>query len=455
MENADSTANLSKPRETLSVFDAVTIIVGVVVGAGIFKTPAIVAASATGKWTLLLIWLAGGAISLAGALCYAELSSAYPHAGGDYTYLYRAFGRVPAFLLAWARLTVIQTGSIAMIAFLVGDYASELIRLGRFSSSYYAGLAILVLTGINAAGIEQGRSAQRILMGAIILGLLFVTVVGLTTDAPAPAFPQPPAGGRQALGKAMIFVLLTYGGWNEAAYLSGEVRQARRNMARVLLYSIGLITAIYVLINMALVKGMGLAAMTGSEAVAADLMRRDLGENGARFISILVFLVALSTMNGMIITGARTSYAMGRDFSFFRFLGKWGRRRNTPVNAMLFQGAIALALVLMGTLGRSGFVMMVEYTAPVFWLFLLLAALSIFILRFKDPGATRFFPVPFYPLTPFLFSAACIYMLHASLVHSGKGALVGVGVLLAGLCLSILPDRHQKRDEKHFRKVNP
>ncbi len=441
--NKEGLAERANPRETLSVMDAVAIIVGVVIGVGIFKTPALVAASASGGWMLFFLWLAGGAISLAGALCYAELSSTYPHAGGDYRYLGKALGRAPAFLLAWARITVIQTGSIAMIAFLIGDYASELLPLGRHSASYYAAAAIVGLTAVNAAGIEQGRLTQRVLLASILLGLLFITILGLATDSAASDLNHP-ATEQQALGRAMIFVLLTYGGWNEAAYLSGEVRHARRNMARVLLYSIGVITCIYILINLAFVKGLGLPGMAGSEAVAADLMRRIVGENGARFISLLVFLVALSTMNGMIITGARTGFALGRDVAAFRFLGSWQKGRNTPVNAMLFQGALAIVLVLAGTRARSGFVLMVEYTAPVFWLFLLLVTCSIFILRWKNPQVHRPFSVPLYPLTPLFFCGVCIYMLHSSLVHTGKGALVGLGVLLAGIFVWLLPGSRKK-----------
>ena len=443
----------SKPAETLSTFDAVAIIVGVVVGVGIFKTPAIIAASSTGAGMMILLWLAGGAVSLIGALCYAELSSNYPDAGGDYHYLYRAFGRVPAFLLAWTRMTVIQTGSIAMIAFLIGEYATAVFRLGDYSASLYAASAILFLTGINAAGIRQGRWTQSILLGAILLGLLFIAVVGLT-GVSSPSQGSIPPADRAAPGRAMIFVLLTYGGWNEAAYLSGEVRQARRNMVRVLLYSIGIITLIYLVINMAFLKSLGLSAMAGSETPAADMMRPALGEYGAGFISILVFLIALSTMNGMIITGARTGYALGQDFTGFGFLAVWENRRNTPVNAVLFQGAVALVLVLIGTKARNGFVMMVEYTAPAFWFFLLLVAMSVFVLRHKDRLAQRAFTVPFYPLTPLLFCGACIYMLYSSLVYTGKGAWVGVAVLLTGFFLSFQPGNRTKSEEEMIQGGN-
>ena len=424
--------------KTLSVTDAVAIIVGVVIGAGIFKTPSIVAANSGDEWTVMLVWLVGGIVSLIGALCYAELASTYPHAGGDYHYLLRAFGSSTAFLFAWARMTVIQTGSIAMLAFLIGDYASEIFALGGYSASWYAGLTIMIMTVINLAGIRQGVSMQKAMIATVVLGLLFVVTAGFVLVSSTGSNQPVSLPGQAALGKAMIFVLLTYGGWNEAAYLSAEVHDTRHNMVRVLCYSIGLITVVYLIINLVLLKGLGLSAMSGSEVVVADLMRRALGENGAKFISLLIVIAALSTMNGTIITGARTNYALGRDFTIFGFLGSWKEGRGTPVNAILFQGMIALVLVILGTGTRSGFVMMVEYTAPVFWFFFLLTGISLFVLRRLEPQTVRPFRVPLYPFTPLIFCGVCIYMLQSSLAYSGIGALLGVCVLLAGLPLLLL-----------------
>ena len=427
-----------KSRKTLSVFDAVAITTGIVIGTGIFKTPSIVAADFECGWVVLFVWLLGGVISFIGALCYAELTTTFPHAGGEYHYLTLAFGRTPAFLFAWARMTVIQTGSIAMLAFLIGNYASEVFSLGAYSASLYAGLTIVILTSINIAGISQGKWIQNILITIIVIGLLSVAAAGFSlTSTPinmgAFSFPT-----RASLGKAMIFILLTYGGWNEAAYLSAEVHNAQRSMIRVLYYSIGLITAVYMITNFVFLKGLGLSAMSGSEVVAADLMRKVLGEWGAKFISLLIVIAALGTMNAVIITGSRTNYALGQDFAVFSFLGHWQERRGTPVNALLVQVIIALVLVILGTGTRGGFVMMVEYTAPVFWFFFLLVGISIFVLRQKEKNIYRPFKVPFYPITPILFCGVCIYMLHSSLSYTGKGALLGLIVLAAGIPFLLL-----------------
>jgi basic amino acid/polyamine antiporter, APA family len=433
------------PGSTLSIGEAVVIVIGIVVGAGIFKTPSLVAASTGSESIFLLVWVAGGLASLIGALCYAELASAYPDAGGDYHFLTRAFGRGPGVLFAWARMTVIQAGSIAMLAFLIGDYLTEAKNLGAYSTSLYAAAVIVLLTAANIAGIRQGSGLQRLLTSSIILGLLFVVGAGFFAVAAPVSNPGTVLAANPAFGTAMIFVLLTYGGWNEAAYLSAEVRNPGRNMIRVMLYSIAAITGLYLVINFALLRSLGLAAMSGSEVVAADLMRLVLGENGAIFISLLVAVTALSTMNGSIITGARTNYALGRDLPLLAFLGQWQGKRGTPVNALLLQAAISLLLILLGTGAHSGFVMMVEYTAPVFWLFFLLAGVSLFVLRRKEPGRSRPFRVPFYPLTPLVFCAICLYMLVASVLFTGSGSLVGLAVLAAGLPLFLRrrPGRRQ------------
>ena len=459
MRNSEAKrAGAAEPVPTLSLRDAVALTVGIVVGAGIFRTPSLVAANAGGEGAALLVWLAGGAVSLVGALCYAELTTTYPHAGGDYHYLTRAYGRPLAFLFAWSRIAVIQTGSVALLAFVFGDYASQLLRLGEHSPSIYAALVVVALTGLNVLGVRQGARTQNWLTAVEVLSLLTVIVAGLAlaaSDAPAAAATrQAPAaqdagtsGG--ALGLALVFVLLTYGGWNEAAYVSAEVSGPRRNVARALLLSIAVITGLYMLVNWAYLRGLGLEGVVGSEAVAADLMRRAAGERGAQFVSLLVAVSALTSANATVITGARTSYALGRDFRLFRLLGRWHERANTPTNALLVQGGIALALVVAGTLTRGGFATMVEYTAPVFWFFFLLTGLSLVVLRFREPEITRPFRVPLYPLTPLLFCAACVYMLQSSIAYAGAGALAGVTVLLTGVPVLLLARRRQLAPAKY------
>ncbi|MBD1842572.1 amino acid permease [Cyanobacteria bacterium FACHB-63] len=420
------------PKTALTVIDAVALIVGIVIGAGIFETPALVASNTGTNSTVLLAWVAGGVVSLIGALCYAELATTYPHVGGNYYYLRRAYGNAIAFLFAWARMMVVQTGSIALLAYVFGDYASEILPLGAFSGSIYAAGAIVLFTLINILGLRQGKGVQNWLTAAKVLGLVLVIVAGLTTSGAAPQVVTD-AKISTDWGMAMIFVLLSYGGWNEAAYLSAEIRNPNRNIARSLFWGIGIIAAIYVAINFAYLHGLGAAGMANSPAVAADLMRRAFGQPGVVFISFLVAVSALGALNATVLTGARTNYALGQDSNAFRFLGQWQSKQNTPIPALLVQGAIALLLVGLGSLTRKGFETMVDYTAPVFWFFFLLVGFSLIILRFKEPGRQSAFRVPFYPITPILFCGICAYLLYSSLEYVKVGAIAGVIVVALGI----------------------
>ncbi len=414
-----------------------SLIVGTVIGAGIFRTPPLVASNAGSEGQVFLAWGLGGALSLVGALCYAELATAFPDAGGDYHFLSRAFGSRLAFLFAWARLTVIQTGSISLLAFIAGDYAARL-SIGPASPALYAGFVVVVLTGLNVAGIRPGSLTQTALTGGVVLGLLVVVGTGLTLAGAGGSSldaPTVPISGSSAFGLSMVFVLLTYGGWSEAAYVSAEVEPPGRNMVRALVGSIFVVTTLYLLVNWAYLRGLGHARVAASTTVAVDLVERATGGVGAQLVSALIVLAAITSVNGTIFTGARTVYALGRDFPPFAILGRWSAETKTPVNALLIQGGIALALVGLGAWTRRGFETMVEYTAPVFWLFLLLTGASLFVLRRTVP-TPRPFPVPLYPVTPLLFCATSGYLLFASLAYTGIGALVGMIVLgIGGLVL--------------------
>ena len=235
----------------------------------------------------------------------------------------------------------------------------------------------------------------------------------------------------------MVFVLLTYGGWNEAVYVSAELRGGRRQIALALIVSIFVITTLYLLVNYAYLYALGLEGTAKSETIAADVMRRGIGESGAVLISVLVAVSALTSANATVLTGARTNYALGRDFSPFAFLGKWNERAGTPTNALIVQGAVALLLVILGAWTRKGFETIVEYTAPVFWFFFLLTGISLLVLRRKEPNVLRPFRVPLYPLTPLVFCLTSAYLLYSSLAYTGVGALVGLAVLAAGALLLV------------------
>jgi len=428
------------PERSLSVLDAIAMVVGIVIGAGIFRMPQWVAANTDDTFAFIGAWIVGGIISLVGALCYAELAATYPNTGGDYYFLMRALGAPPAFLFAWARMTIIQTGSIALLAFVIGDYVVNALlepgsppNLVRLASSLSAASVVVLLTLVNLAGVRQGKWMQKLLTALVVLGLLLVTVAGISVamrGGPTTAHIGLSQSG--TLGMAMIFVLFTYSGWNEAAYLSAEMKGGPRSIVAALVLGMAAVTAMYLLVNFAYLAALGFDGIRSSQAIAAETLRAAWGTSGALLITAIVIVAALSTANATIFTGARSNYALGRDFPIFRFLGQWSEGPNTPRTALLVQGIITLALVGVGG-SQNGVETMVAYTSWVFWTFFLLVGVSLMVLRHKEPQAERPFRVPFYPWLPLAFCATCIFMLYSSLTYAKAGALLGVWVLLAGL----------------------
>jgi len=442
-----------EPAPVLGLRAVVMLTVGVVIGAGIFKAPSMVAGMTGSPAWMFGAWALGGVISLIGALCYAELATSHPSAGGDYHFLRLAYGRGVAFLFAWARFAVITTGSIALLAFVFGDYLQQALPLGapgnRSGPFAYAVAVVLVLWWVNARGIRAGASTQVVLTALEIAGLLAIVAAGLWlantagTTSPAPATDSE-APGPGTFGLAMVFVLLTYGGWNEAAYVSAEVKDNRRNMVRGLVCAILLIAALYLLVTWAYWRGLGLQGLAKSEAPAADLLSAAFGTGASKLMAVAVAIAALTSINATMIVGARSNYAAGRDWPALARIGLWDGRRSTPGNAMHLQNAAALLLIVLGAWTGGGFRAMVEFTAPVFWLFFLLAGLALFVLRRRAPAQPPF-RVPLYPLLPALFCATCAYMLWSSLsyVYSQKlgglnAAWIGVAVLAVGAIVLLL-----------------
>lgn len=436
--------NSGQGAGTLSVFDASALIVGMIIGVGIFALPPLVANMSATPTIFLGFWLLGGLVTLIGVLCYAELGTAFPGPGGEYRYLGKAYGQKLAVLFAWARGTVIQTGAIAAVAFVYGDYMSQLITIpGGYSSAVHAAIALIVLTAINIAGLDPTKRTQALLTTLEVSSLVAVTVAGLVAT-PAPSAAATVASGSQAWGTAglaLVFVLFTYGGWNEISYLTNDMKDVRKNLAKTLAISTAIVTLLYLLINYAYLSALGLQGLRDSKAVGVDVLRLLMGDRGGSILAAMVVICALSTLNATVLTGARTYYALGRDLQAFSLFSAWDEKAHKPRNALLLQGAIALALIILGGLTRGGLQTMIDYTAPVFWFFLLLVGIGIFILRGHKPEAPNPYRVPLYPVTPILFCLACGWLLYSSLSYAGLGSFAGIGVLALGTPLLFLKSK--------------
>ena len=449
--NSDSPAP-AKMLRLLHPLSAVALIVGIVIGAGIFKTPSLVAGiSGDAGWALVL-WLAGALISIIGALCYAELCTTYPNAGGDYHFLHRAFGRNISFIYGWSRATIINTGSIALLAFVFGDYMSTLVNLGAYSSAIWALVIVLLLTAVNLAGIHASSQMQTWLTVTEIIGLLAVVVAGFWVDAPSSGaiqwFAQAPAPAQWGL--CLVFVLLTFGGWNESAYISAELKGGPRTMVWVILASMVTLTVIYLLVNTALLLGLGLSGLSQSKTAAGDLLGLAFGPWAQKALGLFVAIAALTSINATMFVGARTNFAVGSDWKALRKLGQWQVDIGSPKQALLMQAVISIGLIALGTQEADGFSAMVEFTAPVFWGFLFLVGLSLLWLRQTDAHAVRPFKVPLYPVLPLIFCAVCAWLTYSSITYaiSQKAIHVSMWLIASGvLALLILRAREKNLDE--------
>lgn len=424
------------PQKTLSVFDSVCIIVGIIIGAGIYETAPLVAGCMGSGLNTILIWLLGGLIALAGAVNYSELATTYPRQGGDYVYLTRAFGRPTGFLFGWTQLAIIRPGDIALMAFVFGRYASTLYPF-RSSKVIYAAGAIVVLSLINVLGVRQTKWTQNLLTVVKIAGLLAIIIAGLLAPHPDPA-QQPEAQAQglypTAIPLALILVLFTFGGWNEMAYVAAEVKHPHRNISRALILGTVTVTVLYLLANGAFLNTLGYSKMAASEAVAAESLAAVLPDIAGRLISILICISALGAVNGMIFTGARISYALGAEHRLFGLLGRWHGRLGTPIWALVLQAAIALGIILYA----GSFLDTILYTAPVVWLFFTATCLSVWVLRKKDAQTVRRFKIPLFPLPTLLFGLACVFMLYSSVVYAARQKPVGFCIVAGCLALGAI-----------------
>jgi len=470
MGEQESPGQPVKPQ--LGTWDAVSIIIGIVIGSTIYKTPPIIFQNVSSPWMGMGVWLLGGALALVGALCYSELATTYPRSGGDYVYLTRAYGAPVGFLFGWAQLAVILTGSIGAMAFIFGDYAVDYLQASKLltiendrKEEYAAGLAIgavVVLSVTNILGVLLGKVVQNLLTAAKVLGLGAIVVAGFFYS---PAGAYTPAAWdvklpiNESFGVAMILVFYAYGGWNDAAFVAADMKDTR-NIPRALVLGVGIITLVYLAVNAAYLLALGFEGARQFRPVAADVLRGPLGDGGFKVMCLVVMVSALGAINGLIFTGSRVYTSLGSEHSVFTVLGRWNKNLGAPLWSLLIQAIICVAMIFLVGMkpGREaidslltgigldkmpwdryfgGFDTLFAGTAPVFWLFFLLTGISLFILRAKDPTIERPFKLraPFYPLLPLIFCGMCAYGLYSASMYAKYVSLIGIVPLVIGIPL--------------------
>ena len=443
VSNVTTPPTAAQPKRELSLFDSTCIIVGIIIGAGIYQMAPDIAKGAGSWWGVLAIWGVGGLLSLFGALGYAELATAYPREGGDYIYLSRAYGSWAGFLFGWGQLAIIRPGDIAVMAFAFATYArtiyDPLAAYPAYSQRAFAAAAVVVLTVIHIVGVKEGKWTQNLLTTVKALGLL--AIVAVAVIAPKKVLPAAAESvGSLPLSLALVFVLFTYGGWNEMAYVAAEVKDFRRNIVRALVLGAAVVTVLYLLVNGAFLYTLGYAGLATSKAVASDAISTAFPRVGGGLISALVCISALGAVSGLIFTGARISYALGAEHRAFRWVGKWHARTGTPAWALLVQGAIAVALIVV----FGSFVDTILYTAAPVYAFYLATSLAVIVLRFKERDVERPYRVTGYPFTTLIFSAVCAFLIYSCVSYAWnvktKSLCLLEAVLLAGMVIYCLTD---------------
>ena len=405
-----------------------------------------------------MLWLLGGGLSLCGALCYAELATSLSRNGGEYVYLSRAYAPWLGFLFGWAQMTVVHSGTVGSMGYAFADYAMRIWVFPDWANAWLAAGAIVLLTVLNLIGATAGKWVQNLLSSTKVIGLLGVIAAGFTTPLNTETQAASDTVVTPSLGLALVFVMYAYGGWNDSAYVATEVQHRERNLPRALLTGLAGITLIYLLVNLACLRVLGIDAARETLTPAADVMERVLGPAGSRGVSLLVMISALGAINGMIFTGARVYGVMSQDHRLFARLGPSQSRLGAPIFAIIAPGLFALALILgVGTVvGQSfidrllsfikvpglpwdeyfgGFETLVAGTAPVFWSFFLLSGVAVFVLRWREPDLKRPFRIPAYPIPAVIFCLVCGYMLFSSVTYARWLSLIGFVPLLAGIPL--------------------
>lgn len=439
-------------RQVLSLFDCVCIIVGTIIGAGIFKFPAVVAGNLPSVSIVILAWVLGGVIALIGALCFAELTTTYPDHGGDYGYLKRGYHRRVGFAFSWAAFWIIRPGNIGTMAMIFGEFAAQILpspsAIGLDANVFYAVASVILISALNLLGIRFGKATQNALTLAKVVGILLIVISAIylsgnaatksnITTVATTAQPSLLASWN-SFWLAMVFVMFTYGGWNDIAFVAREVQEPRKNLLRSLVIGTLCVLAICLLVNFGLIYSLGFERMQSIGAEWGNptlyLVQQGMGEMGERLFAVLVCVSCLGAINAMIFTSPRIYWATAKDYPGLRWLagsqseGGWWR-------ALVLQMVVTATFILLFS-SDQGIENITAATAPYFWLFLALTVISLMINRTRYRGQFEGYRVPLYPMTPLLFVSACAFMAYQAWTFMiGQGLLnstimIGAWVLL-------------------------
>lgn len=415
-------------RRRLGLFDATMLVMGGIIGSGIFVNPAVVATSVHTPLLIVGVWLIGGAIAIAGAFVYAELAARRPEVGGQYAYLRDAWGPMPAFLYGWSLLLVIQSGGMAAVAITFARYFHELTGLA-VPDGAVAAAVLALLTAINCLGVKAGSNVQSTLMVLKIAAIGALVLCGLLLAGPhqGPARPTEPFAPLGLLA-ALTPVMFAYGGWQTASFVAAEMRDPRRDLARGLLFGVIGVVALYTAVALTCVLVLGPQGLADTKTPASAVMRLALGDTGGTLIALGIAISALGFLSQSMLTAPRVYFAMAEDRLFFRKIAEVSKATRVPVFAILLQGAVAIAIALSGTYGT-----ILNYVVSVDFIWFAMTGAALFVFRRRDADGSDGFRAPGHPVTTGLFVLACVAVVIATLASHPADSAIGFAILLAGV----------------------
>ena len=423
-----------KLKRVLSLLDATMINAGGIIGSGIFMVPAAVAMFTGSASLFFMVWIAGGIVSLFGALSVAELGAAMPRAGGQYVYLSEAYGPVWGYLYGWSAVAVINTASIAAVGVAFSEYLRFFFPITDVSIKGIAVATIVLLTIINILDVKSGARFQNVftisklgaIFGIIILGLV---MEGGSNQNLSPFFSDQSFTELVGpLGLAMVSVLWTFDGWIFITYVAGEVKNPGRNIPLSLIFCMLIVVSIYLLLNYVLIYTLGFTGMNGSDLVVSDAAFVFLGNKGAAIVTLIILISLIGANNGFVLTSARINYAMAKDKLFFHQASQIHSKFKSPANALIIQCVWACLLTFTGTFNQ-----LITYIIFASWIFYGMSAGAVIILRNKKPDMERPYKTPVYPWIPIIFILFAIFLTINTIMEAPRDAAIGAGIILAGL----------------------
>jgi len=419
----------------LGLFDATMIVMGGIIGSGIFINPYVVAQRVHTQFLILGAWAFGGFLALIAAFVWAELAAWRPDVGGQYAYLREAFHPGVAFLYGWVLLLVIQTGGMAAVAVTFARYFAEMVNL-PVRDSVLAAIVLAILTIINCLGVRAGSTVQSILMVLKIVAITGLVVCGLLLAAPNAIAPSS-AGLLDrplsfdvitAIGAAMVPVLFAYGGWQTATFVAGEIKEPEKNLTRGLIYGVIGVVVLYLTANVVYLRVLGTDGLAAATAPASEVMRRALGEAGARIIATGIAISTVGFLSQSMLTAPRVYFAMAQDGLFFKQVAMIHPRTRAPIVAIALQGALAIVIAFWGRYEQ-----ILNYVVSMDFIFFGLTACCVFVFRKRASQTVQSIRTPGHPFTTLLFVAACWLVVINTVIHYPGNTLIGLAILVAGV----------------------